>query len=130
MKGKGAQKHPTAVIQQAMAMYEGGARLSAIARALGKRKSTVKYWLDHATKFMGDETHENPVTARIQKRLTSEVWDLIFASLKILKGKLEQTPARDLIEVISELFDRQSQFGALASRAPMPEKVVEKSQEI
>lgn len=130
MKRKGAQKHPTEVIQQAIAKYEGGARLSAIARDLGIRKSTVKYWLDNATKFMGEGSHENPVTARIQKRLTSEVWDIIFAALKILKGKLEQTTARDLIDVISELFDRQAQFGALAARAPMPEKVMEKSQEI
>lgn len=130
MKRKGAQRYPTETIQQAIAKYEGGARLSAIARDLGIRKSTVKYWLDNATKFMGESSHENPVTARIQKRLTSEVWDIIFAALKVLKGKLEQTTARDLIDVISELFDRQAQFGSLSSRTPMPEKVMEKSQEI
>lgn len=130
MKRKGAQKHPTEVIQKAIAKYEGGARLSTIARDLGIRKSTVKYWLDNATKFMGEGSHENPVTARIQKRLTTEVWDIIFAALKVLKGKLEQTSVSDLVDVISELFDRQAQFGALAARAPMPEKVMEKSQEI
>lgn len=131
MKRKGPQRHATEKIQQAIAKYEGGAKLSDIAREFGVRKSTAKYWLDNATKFMGEDSGKNPVTARIQNRLTRETWDIIFAALKTLKGKLEQAPVRDLVAVIKELFDRQAQFGALNQRTSVPpEKVLEKSEEV
>src|SRR5258708_14325573 len=65
MKRKGPQKHSTETIQKAIAKYEGGARLSVIARELGLRKSTVKYWRDNATKFLREEAGQHPETIRI-----------------------------------------------------------------
>jgi len=130
MKRKGPQKHSTETIQKAIAKYEGGARLSAIARELGIRKSTVKYWLDNATRFMAEDSGRNPVATRIQNRLARETWDIIFAALKTLKGKLDQASVRDLVAVISELFDRQAQFGALSDRQALPERLLEKSEEV
>ena len=130
MKRKGPQKYSSETIQSAITKYEGGARLSAIARELGVTKTTVKYWLDNATKFLPDEPGKNPVAARIQNRLTREVWDIIFTSLKHMKRKLEEASVRDLVSVVSELFDRQAQFGVLSARNGVPEKVFEKSEEV
>ena len=131
MKRKGPQKHSTEVIQRAIAMYEGGARLSAIARELAVEKTTVKYWLDNASKFLPEEGRsQSPVAARIHTRLTRETWDIIFAALKVLRGKLADASVRDLIYAISELFDRQAQFGALTGKGRVPEKVMEKSEEV
>ncbi len=132
MKRKGPQKTPTEVIQKAIARYESGTKLSVIARELGKRRSTVKYWLDNATRFAAQdqESETDPIMARIQNRLTRQSWDIIFAALKTLKGKLEQASVRDLVAVVSELFDRQSQFGALAGSRTAPDRVMEKSEEV
>lgn len=130
MKRKGPQKHSTEVIQSAIAKYEGGARLSAIARELGVEKTTVKYWLDNASKFLPEDRKQSPVAARIHTRLTRETWDIIFAALKVLRGKLADASVRDLVAVISELFDRQAQFGALTGKGRIPENVMEKSEEV
>lgn len=130
MKRKGPQRHSTEVIQRAIGMFEAGARLSAIARDLGVEKTTVKYWLDNASKFMPEGQGQSPVATRIHTRLTRETWDIIFAALKALRGKLPEASVRDLVAVISELFDRQAQFGALAGKSRVPEKVVEESAEV
>jgi hypothetical protein len=130
MKRKGPQKHSTEVIQRAIAMYEGGARLSAISRELKIEKTTVKYWLDNASKFLPEDRKQSPVAARIHTRLTRETWDIIFAALKVLRGKLADASVRDLVAVVSELFDRQAQFGALTGKGRVPERVMEKSEEV
>lgn len=129
MKRKGPQKHSTEVIQSAISKFESGARLSAISKELGIPKNTVKHWLDHASKYL-PESEEHPVATRIHNRLARETWDIIFAALKTLKGKLSEASVRDLVAVISELFDRQAQFGTLAGKSRVPERVVEKSEEV
>lgn len=129
MKRKGPQKHSTEVIQSAISKFESGARLSAIAKELGVPKNTVKHWLDNASKFL-PESESHPVATRIHSRLARETWDIIFAALKTLKGKLPEASVRDLVAVISELFDRQAQFGALTGKGRVPERVVEKSEEV
>ncbi len=130
MRRKGPQRHSTAMIQSAIAKFEGGMKLSDIAKSLQLQKSTVKYWLDNANKFQPDEPGHNPVAVRIQGRLTREVWDIIFASLKILKKKLSEASARDLVQIISELFDRQAQFGSLTAKTSVPDRVMEVSEEV
>jgi len=125
-----AQKYPVEVIQSAIQKFEGGARLTNIARELGVSKTTVKYWLDHANKFLGDGTAESPIATRIQKRLTRETWDIIFAALKVLRKKLPDAGPKDLVQIIGELFDRQSRFGSIGSRNEVPAKVIEASEEI
>ncbi|MBI4063483.1 MAG: transposase [Elusimicrobia bacterium] len=129
MKRKGPQKYSKETIQSAIVKLESGARLTDIARELGVPKNTVKYWLDHANKHLPEDRGQSIVAARLQKRLTRETWDIIFASLKVLKEKLSEATVRDLVAVISELFDRQAQFGSLAARA-IPEKMFEKSEEL
>lgn len=129
MKRKGPQRYSTEIIQSAIAKYEGGAKLSAIARELSIEKSTVKYWLDNASKFL-PEAGSNPAVARIGQRATRESWDIIFAALKEIKRKLDEGTLRDLILVISELFDIQARIGALTGRHAMPEKSLEKSEEV
>ncbi|MFA6433765.1 MAG: hypothetical protein WCW52_03635 [Elusimicrobiales bacterium] len=130
MKRKGPQKHSKEVIMSAIAKFEAGGRLSSIAREIGVEKSTVKYWLDNASKFIADGVCKNPVADRLKGRLTRESWDIIFAALKEIKRKLPEASVKDLIIVIGELFDRQGQFGGLAGRGPMPEKVLESSEEV
>ncbi|MCX5784574.1 MAG: hypothetical protein NTX59_02700 [Elusimicrobia bacterium] len=130
MKRKGPQKHSNETIHTAITKFEGGARLSAIARELGVEKSTVKYWLDNAARFMPDKQGPNPAAARIQTRLTREAWDIIFLALKEIKRKLSEATIRDLVSVMGELFDRQAQFGMLTGRNAVPERVLEKSEEL
>jgi len=130
MKRKGPQKHSNETIQSAIIKFEGGARLSAIAREIGVEKSTVKYWLDNAARFMPEKKGANPTAARIQTRLTREAWDIIFLALKEIKRKLSEASIRDLVSVMGELFDRQAQFGMLTGRNAVPEQVLEKSEEL
>lgn len=130
MSRKGPQRYPTEVIQGAIARLEKGARLADIARELNVPKNTVKYWLDHANKHLPETSNARPVEARIHARLTRETWDIIFAALKALRGKLADASVRDLVAVVSELFDRQAQFGALAGKTQAPEKVFEKTEEL
>ncbi|OGS08269.1 MAG: hypothetical protein A2270_10585 [Elusimicrobia bacterium RIFOXYA12_FULL_51_18] len=130
MKRKGPQKHSNETIQNAITKFEGGARLSAIAREIGVEKSTVKYWLDNAARFMPERKGANPTAARIQTRLTREAWDIIFLALKEIKKKLSDATIRDLVAVMGELFDRQAQFGMLTGRNAVPEQVLEKSEEL
>ena len=130
MKRKGPQKHSNETIQTAISKFEGGARLSSIARELGVEKSTVKYWLDNAARFMPEKQGPNPTAARIQARLTREAWDIIFLTLKEIKRKLSEASIRDLVSVMGELFDRQAQFGMLTGKNAVPERVLEKSEEL
>lgn len=130
MNRKGPQKHPKEMVQAAIAKFEGGARLSAIAREFGVTKSTVKYWLDNASKFVAEGQSKNVLGDRLRTRLTRESWDIIFASLKEIRRKIGDATIRDLVTVIGELFDRQAQFGALTSRAAVPGRVVEASEEL
>lgn len=129
MKRKGPQRHSNETIQSAITMYEGGAKLSAIARKLEVEKSTVKYWLDNASKFL-PESGSNPVVARIGQRATRESWDLIFAALKQIKRKLSEGNIRDLMLVVSELFDLQARMGTLTGKHSVPVNAVEKSEEV
>ncbi len=129
MKRKGPQRHSNETIQSAITMYEGGAKLSAIARKLEIEKSTVKYWLDNASKFL-PESGSNPVVARIGQRATRESWDLIFAALKQIKRKLSEGNIRDLMLVVTELFDLQSRMGTLTGKHSVPVNAVEKSEEV
>jgi len=129
MKRKGPQKHSNEVIKAAIAKFEGGARLSAISRELGVVKSTVKYWLDNANRFI-PESHGSPTTSRIQTRLTREAWDIIFLVLKEIKRKLPEASVRDLVAVMGELFDRQAQFGKAMGGDTVPEKILERSEEL
>ena len=126
---KGPTKHSKEVIQSAISKFENGARLSAIARELGVEKTTVKYWLDHASRFAA-ESAGSPVTSRIQSRLTKEAWDLIFMSLKEIKRKLPEANIKDLVSLLGELFDRQAQFGKALGSNAVPEKVLERSEEL
>lgn len=130
VKRKGPQKHSTATIQKAIGQYENGTRLSAIAKEFGVQKSTVKYWLDNAFKFVAEGTGDDPVVTRVKKRFSGEIWEIIFSALAAVKEKLPQASVRDLILVISELFDRRAQFGVDPSRDPVPPKVLEKSEEV
>ena len=130
MKRKGPQKHSNETIHSAITKFESGARLSAIAKELGVEKSTVKYWLDNAAKFMPDKQGPNPAVVRIQSRLSREAWDIIFLALKEIKRKLSEATIRDLVTVMGELFDRQGQFGMLSGKNAVPERVLEKSEEL
>jgi len=129
MRRKGPQKYSNKIIQSAIAKYEGGAKLSAIARELDVEKSTVKYWLDNASKFL-PEAGSNPAVARIGMRATRESWDIIFTALKEIKRKLSKGTIRDLILVVGELFEIQARIGALTGRRAMPAGVFEKSEEV
>lgn len=130
MKRKGPQRHSTETIQNAIAKFEGGAKLATIAKELEINKSTIKYWLDNASNFLPESAGKNPVVSRIGQRLSRESWNIVFASLKELKGKLSEMSGRDLVLVISELLDLQSRFGTLSGRNSVPGKVLEKSEEV
>lgn len=127
MKRKGPHRHSMEVIQNAITKFEAGAKLSTIARELKVGKSTVKYWLDNSTRFL---PQSDPIISRTGQRLSRESWDIVFNSLKILKGKLQEMSGRDLVLVISELLDLQSRFGTLSGKNSVPGKVLEKSEEV
>lgn len=130
MKRKGPKRHSTEIIQSAITKFEGGAKLATIAKELNVNKSTIKYWLDNATKFLPESSEKNPIISRAGQRLVRESWDIVFASLKELKGKLSEMPGKDLVLVISELLDLQSRFGTISGKNSAPGKVLEKSEEL
>ena len=123
-------RHPNEMIKMAITKYENGAKLAAIARELKVSKTTVKYWLDNASKFIPDSDNKNPIVSRLGQRLVRESWDIVFSSLKELKSKLAEMSGRDLVVVISELLDLQSRFGSMAGKNTVPDRVIEKSEEV
>lgn len=123
-------RHPNNVIHAAIMKYENGAKLAAIARELKVSKTTVKYWLDNASKFIPGVENKTPLNSRLGQRLTSESWDIVLKSLKELKNKISEMSGRDLVVVISELLDLQSRFGTIAGKNAVPDKVIEKSEEV
>lgn len=124
------QRHPKKVIQSAIMKYEAGAKLSALAREYKVNKSTLKYWLDNAPKFIGGDEYKSPIVSRLGDRLSRESWEIVFSALKELKEKLFEMPGRDLVFLISELLDLQSRFGVMGSNNMVPEKVIAKSEEV
>ena len=131
MNRKGPQKHTNELRQTAIIMFEGGARLSQIARDLGVKKSTVKYWLDNASEFIAESPlSDDPVAARLKGRLMREAWDIIFAALKEIKRKLPEATVKELTMLMGELFDRQGQFGALTGKNQVPQNIQESSEKV
>lgn len=110
--------------------FEAGAKLSALAREFKVNKSTIKYWLDNAPKFMGDDDEKSPIISRLGERLSRESWDIVFNALKELKDKLIEMSGRDLVFLIRELLELQLRFGVIANNNTVPEKVIEKSEEV
>ena len=126
---KGPLKHSKDVIQSAITKFANGGKLSAIARELGVEKTTVKYWLDHANRFITD-SQDNPIATRMQTRLTKESWDIMFMTLKEIKRKLPDATIKDLIALLGELYTREAQFGRGLASNPVPEKIIERSEEL
>lgn len=123
-------KYPTEVIQSAITKYENGARLTTIAKEFKVNKSTVKYWLDNAAKFINNPDDKDPITSRMGSRLSRESWEIIFAALKQLKIKLPEMEGKDLVFTIGRLLDLQTIFSNMTGRIKVPESVIEKSEEI
>jgi hypothetical protein len=110
---------------------EAGASLTAISKELGIPKTTVKYWLDNAHRYLSRHPGKIPMSnlPAIKSRLEWLGWDILVMSYRALKSKLRDAPVRDLVYVISEIFDRQAQIGALTGEVKIPDRVIQVSEE-
>jgi len=115
MNRKGPQKHSTETIQKAIALFESGAKLSAIARQFGVQKSTAKYWLDNAPKFQAQQTGPGPVIARMLRQIAHMDLEVRLRAYKVLKEKLPEATLEQALDVLCRLPSQQHSWPALSA---------------
>lgn len=131
MAGKQAQRYPVEIIRQTINKLEDGASLTAVAKDLGVAKSTVSYWWNHASKFMGKgfEKSLNPKIAHIQTQILEYGWRLCLKAIRKLNDKIDEATYKDLIYGASELQDKLMQLKPLNGSHKVSSTQVEVSEE-
>lgn len=131
--GKGPQRYSKETIQSAIQKLEDGASLSAIAREIGIPKTTIKYWIDNANKFLGDEHGDNlnSKVSRVQNQILDYGWRLLFKLYKRIQTKMPDAAFRDLVYAASELQGRLTQIrtlhGSVSGETPSVMEVSEET---
>lgn len=129
---KGPQKYTKEIIQSAIQKLEDGGSLSAIAREMGLPKTTVKYWLDNANKFMGEGDPAdglNSKVIRVQNQIVDYGWRLLLKLYKRIQTKMEDASFRDLVYGASELQSRLTQIRTLNGSVADSSSMLEVSEE-
>ncbi|MCG3204346.1 MAG: hypothetical protein KCHDKBKB_01061 [Elusimicrobia bacterium] len=129
---KGPQRYSKEIIQSAIQKLEDGGSLSAIARDMGLPKTTVKYWIDNANKFLADggvNEGLNTKVARVQNQILDYGWRLLFRLYKKIQGKMDDASFRDLVYGASELQSRLTQIRTLHGSIPDSSSMMEVSEE-
>jgi transposase-like protein len=129
---RGLQRYSRDFIQTALQKLDNGTGLSDLARELDLSKSTLKYWMDHRDKFLGDGKGLRSAISKNHERYLRESWKLRFKTLKAIEGQIEGASLQNLIKLLTELREGQTQIGPLpASGKPgVGQAVVEKRAEI
>lgn len=125
---KGPQRHPTEVIQKAIARFQAGEKLSTIARDLGIEKSTVHYWLQNMEKFAGN-SNTGVGVSRAQTRFSKQASDILYMTLIEIKKKLPEASLKDLVNLMEVFMDRQTHF-TKTTGTPIPPRILERSEEV
>lgn len=132
MGRKGPQKHSTAKIAGAIMKHEAGTPISQIAEAEGVSKSLVKYWIDHADKFLPASVQAKrvPAVSRLLKRGELIGWKKFVQLISLDKKAIDAMDGTKRIEAAERL---KNILMGLAGRTGMggdglPEEVVELSE--
>lgn len=128
---RGLQRYSKDFMQTAIQKLDNGMTLSDLARELGLSKSTLKYWADHRDKFLGDGKSLKSAANKNHEKYLRETWRLRFKTLKAIEGQIEGASLQNLIKLLTELREGQTQIGPLPAGKPgVAQAVVEKKAEI
>lgn len=129
---RGLQRYSKDFMQTAIQKMDNGTTLSDLARELGLSKSTLKYWADHREKFLGDGKSLKTAVSKNHEKYLRESWKLRFKSLKAIESQIEGASLQNLIKLLTELREGQTQIGPLPSsgKSGVAQAVVEKKAEI
>ncbi|MBI4395448.1 MAG: transposase [Elusimicrobia bacterium] len=130
MKRGGPQKYPKEVIRAAIQKMENGASLSSIARELGLSKTTVKYWLDNAPKFLAKDSGKGfgVGQGRVQAKISVYGWALLFKIYRQIGRSMEQASFKDLVYALSELHKSLPQLTPMTGNG-VPSRILEMKEE-
>lgn len=114
-----SKRYPLEFIRGFIQLVHGGISLSDASRQKGIRKSTGKYWLDNADKFLPKGDKSVAVAGnRLQDRYLRETWKLRFKALKAAEQKLKETDAitlKDIVALLAELREGGTQPALVGS---------------
>lgn len=129
---RGLQRYSKDFMQTAIQKLDNGMTLSDLARELGLSKSTLKYWADHREKFLGDGKSLQSAATKNHGKYLRESWRLRFKTLKAIEGQIDGASLQNLIKLLTELREGQTQIGPLPGNGKpgMAQAVVEKRAEI
>jgi transposase-like protein len=103
MGSKSIQRYPLDTIKDAIGKLEEGATLSSIAKEIGVPKTTVKYWLDNASKYVEGETGLVTKSNRVKNQINDYSWKLLFKIIKKINEGMTDASFRDLVYAAREL---------------------------
>lgn len=107
MKRRGPNKHPLAVIVAAIKKHAAGTPLSQVAREAGVAKSLVKYWTEHAERYIPEavESKRIPAVGRLMKRGELAGWKRFMHFIAIPKKDIDAMEPLQRIEALAKLKD-------------------------
>lgn len=128
MQRKGPQKHAVAKIVSAIMQHEAGTAISEIARLQGVNKSLVKYWIDHAEKYLPEPTESKraPAISKLLKRGELIGWRKLVQLISLDKKTMDAMSGRERIEAAETL--KNILMGLGARNGPvggMPGEIIE-----
>lgn len=105
MRRRGPQKHATAKIAKAIMQHEAGTPLAEVARQHGVSKSVVKYWIDHAEKFVPEVVHAKraPAVAKLLRRGELMGWRKFVQLISLSKKAIDEMDGCKRIETAEKL---------------------------
>lgn len=133
MSRRGPQKHSLTKIAGAIMKHEAGTPISRIAEEEDVSKSLVKYWIDHAEKFLpaSVQAKRAPALAKLFKRGELLGWKKFVQLLSIPKKAIDEMDPLKRVEALDKL---EAILRRIAGRAgsgtgDVPQEVVEVSAE-
>lgn len=107
MKRRGPSKHPLAKITAAIMKHQAGTSISQIAKEAGVNKSLVKYWLDHADRYIPDVVPSKrvPAVSKLLKRGELAGWKRFLHFIAIPKKDIDAMEPLERIEALTKLKD-------------------------
>src|SRR3989344_2910253 len=112
--------------------HEAGTSISEVARQEGVNKSLVKYWIDHAEKFLPQvvQAKRAPAISRLLKRGELVGWKKFVQLISLDKKAIENMDGLKRIEAAEKLKNILVGLAGRGGQIPggMPEEVIELSE--
>lgn len=128
----GPNKHSKSKIAEAIMRHEAGTTISEIARQEDVSKSLVKYWIDHADKYLpaAVQAKRAPAISKLLRRGELTGWKKFVQLISLDQKAIENMDGLKRIEAAEKLKNILTTLAGRTGQMPgaMPEEVVELSE--